>query len=147
MNERLYKMTISLNVLDHLGIGLYSNPAAVLSEIVANAWDADATQVTIDFNSEQKTITVTDNGIGMNYWDVNNKFLMVGYRKRDSLNDGVTESGRLPMRRKGIGKLSVFSIAEEVEVHTVKGASRNALKMRVADIQETIRRAGAAQED
>ncbi len=147
MNERLYKMTISLNVLDHLGIGLYSNPAAVLSEIVANAWDADATQVTIDFNSEQKTITVTDNGIGMNYWDVNNKFLMVGYRKRDSLNDGVTESGRLPMGRKGIGKLSVFSIAEEVEVHTVKGASRNALKMRVADIQETIRRAGAAQED
>ena len=35
-----YRMTVSLNVLNHLGIGLYSNIPAVLSELVANAWDA-----------------------------------------------------------------------------------------------------------
>jgi len=33
-------MTIDLNVLNHLGIKLYSSIPAVLSEAVANAWDA-----------------------------------------------------------------------------------------------------------
>ena len=33
-----YKMTVDLNILDHLGINLYSNIAAVLTEAVANAW-------------------------------------------------------------------------------------------------------------
>ena len=42
-----YKMTVDLNVLDHLGINLYSNIAAVLTEAVANAWDADAENVEI----------------------------------------------------------------------------------------------------
>jgi hypothetical protein len=42
-----YRMTVDLNVLDHLGINLYSNIAAVLTEAVANAWDADAVNVEI----------------------------------------------------------------------------------------------------
>ena len=40
-------MTVDLNVLDHLAINLYSNIAAVLTEAVANAWDADAETVDI----------------------------------------------------------------------------------------------------
>ncbi|HHY01814.1 MAG TPA: hypothetical protein GX686_02960 [Paracoccus sp.] len=41
-------MPCSLNALEHPGINLYSNIPAVLSEIVADAWDADAENVTID---------------------------------------------------------------------------------------------------
>ena len=37
-----YRMTMDLNFLDHLGIDLYSNNTAVLTEAVATAWDADA---------------------------------------------------------------------------------------------------------
>ena len=40
-SEHPYEMTVDLNVLKHLGINLYSNIAAVLTEVVANAWDAD----------------------------------------------------------------------------------------------------------
>ena len=40
-NEK-YKLSISLNVLESLGINLYSSTPAVLSEAIANAWDADA---------------------------------------------------------------------------------------------------------
>jgi HSP90 family molecular chaperone len=40
-----YTMTVDLSVLESLGINLYSNAAAVLSELVANAYDADATLV------------------------------------------------------------------------------------------------------
>jgi hypothetical protein len=46
--EKPFELKISLNVLEHLGINLYSNVPSVLSEIVANAWDADATQVRVE---------------------------------------------------------------------------------------------------
>ena len=75
-------MTLSLNVLNHLGINLYSNVAAVLSEVVANAWDADATLVEIDIDKSAGRITITDNGIGMTTKEVNDRFLTVGYQRR-----------------------------------------------------------------
>ena len=40
-------MSIDFNVLNHLGINLYTNIPAVLSEVVANSYDADATNVDI----------------------------------------------------------------------------------------------------
>ena len=59
-----YEMTISLNVLTHLGFGLYSNIAAVLSEVVANSWDADARQVCISIDTENEIVTIQDDGHG-----------------------------------------------------------------------------------
>lgn len=67
-----YNMRISLNVLQHLGIGLYSSFPAVLSEIVANAWDADATEVKINIDRENKQIIIIDNGHGMCIEDFKN---------------------------------------------------------------------------
>ena len=43
-----YTMSLDLNVLNHLGLNLYSNTPAVLSEVVANSYDADALEVKID---------------------------------------------------------------------------------------------------
>ena len=48
----IYKMTLSLNVYKHLGVGLYSNVPSVLSEVIANAWDADAEHVEIRVDVE-----------------------------------------------------------------------------------------------
>jgi HSP90 family molecular chaperone len=117
-----YKMTIALNVLEHLGENLYSSTPAVLAEAVANAWDANARRVAIDVDKDAQRITITDDGDGMDLADVNNKFLMVGYHRRESGdNDAVTNRlGRHVMGRKGIGKLSLFAIAQTIDVHTVR---------------------------
>ena len=40
-----FEIKIDLNVLNHLGMSLYSNTPAVLTEIISNAWDADAQNV------------------------------------------------------------------------------------------------------
>src|SRR5580704_12351607 len=102
MPNSKYKMTLSLNVLNHLGINLYSNVSAVLSEVVANAWDADAEKVKIKIT--QDAITITDTGHGMNLSDVNEKFLTVGYRRRDQMDGRITPIyKRAVMGRKGIG--------------------------------------------
>lgn len=88
MSEPKFQMSINLQVLNHLGLNLYSNTSAVLSEVVANAWDADAKEVHISIDSD--SITIIDNGTGMDLSDINNKYLTVGYQKR-------SESGLSPI--------------------------------------------------
>jgi hypothetical protein len=132
-----YQMTVDLNVLDHLGINLYSNVAAVLTEVVANAWDADASEVKILFDLEKNTVLIEDNGIGMSVQDMNEKYLKVGYRRREA---GLVKSpkGRPVMGRKGLGKLSLFSIADTVEVQSCKGTEKHGLRMHAEGIRRAM---------
>jgi hypothetical protein len=135
MSEHKYEMSITLNVLNHLGINLYSNVPAVLSEVVANSWDADASHVNIEI--EAKSITITDDGDGMDEVDINKKYLTVGYKKRDDTK--VTAIHNRPvMGRKGIGKLSLFSIADTIEIHTVKKGKKSGFKMYSDKIKSQI---------
>ncbi len=137
MNEpRKLVMTISLNALEHLGINLYSNIPAVLSEVVANAWDADAKKVSVTIDKMAETIVIEDDGTGMDRDGVIDRFLTVGYKRRDELG-GTTALGREPMGRKGIGKLSIFSIAQLAEVYTALKGDRTAFRMD----REVIRKA------
>lgn len=131
-----FTMSISLNALRHLGIGLYSNVPAVLSELVANAWDADSSVVDIHVRIDDGVIEVIDNGCGMTEEDLNNRFLRVGYQRREEGTK--TVNGRPVMGRKGIGKLSVFSIARIVEVHTAKAGSAHAFRMDRKEIEARI---------
>ena len=135
-NAPKFTMTLSLNVLNHLGIGLYSNIPAVLSELVANAWDADARTVEIDIDRDRGTITVEDTGDGMTVSEINERFLKVGFRRRE--RGATTAGGRRVMGRKGIGKLSSFSIAQIVEVHTIRNGQASALSMDRSKIKELM---------
>ena len=133
-----YRMSIGLNVLQHLGLSLYSNTPSVLSEVIANAWDADATEVRVKFSFDDQTITVTDNGIGMDITDINEKYLYVGYQKRTHRKFR-TPAGRKPMGRKGIGKLSLFSIASKFVVYSLKiGGNKEAFLMDAKEIKKAI---------
>ena len=132
------EMRLSLNILEHLGLNLYSHVPAVLSEAVANAWDADATQVHIDIDAAAGCIEIRDNGLGMTRDEVQDRFLVMGFQRRVKM-PGSTPRGRDPMGRKGIGKLSLFSIAHRVEVHTLKtGAPPCAFLMEVEEIRRQI---------
>lgn len=134
--EETYTLTIDLNVLEHLGINLYSNVPAVLTEVVANAWDANSTQVDIVVDKELNFISIEDNGFGMTVDDINNKFLRVGYKKRSGDIDlSPAPFSRPVMGRKGVGKLAPFSIADIIEVYSTCNGVRSALSMNVKDIK------------
>ena len=138
----IYRMTVDLNVLDHLGINLYSNIAAVLTEAVANAWDADAKVVEITINRKEDCIEIVDDGVGMNVADMNDKYLRVGYRRRDEdkAHGKTTAEGRRVMGRKGLGKLSLFSIANLIEVQSAKDGQSHGLRMSVDGIHKSVAR-------
>ena len=140
-----YELQIDLNVLNHLGLNLYSNVPAVLAELIANAWDADATRVDVFVKQDEdanKRIVLKDNGCGMNDGDLREKFLKVGYQCRgEGSRDRTQGKNRPVMGRKGIGKLSVFSIAQEIQIITKKKDTNPlAIKLDVQKIQEAIKK-------
>lgn len=113
-----YTLNLKLSVLRLLGPNLYGNVPAVLSELVANAWDADATRVDIKIDRSKSEIEIEDNGLGISRSDINDRYLSVGYEKRKDEGHRFTPRGRHVMGRKGIGKLAIFSIAEVAEIHS-----------------------------
>ena len=110
-----FTLDVDMNVLNHLGIGLYSSTPAVVTEIISNAWDADATEVRISISEDR--IIVLDDGHGMTAYELANQFLKVGYARREHGNGARSEHFNRPvMGRKGIGKLAMFSLANEIEI-------------------------------
>lgn len=109
------------STIEHLGIKMYSQLPQALAELVANAYDADASEVRIDLydnDVENKKIVVTDNGIGMSFEDVKDKFLVIGRKRRETDSKRLTDKGRVITGRKGIGKLALFGLGNNIEIKT-----------------------------
>ncbi|GAH59232.1 unnamed protein product, partial [marine sediment metagenome] len=68
---------------------------------------------------------------------MNGKYLTVGYEKRTIEGDNTNE-GRPLMGRKGIGKLSLFSIANIIRVESLKDGEKHGLEMSAEKIKEEI---------
>lgn len=141
-------MSVDMSVLESLGINLYSNAAAVISELVANSWDADANRVTIDWKHDNQLVIISDDGCGMTPTQVNERFLTTGYQKRVVEGCSSAKFNRPYMGRKGIGKLSIFSIANTANIYSVTTtiangeeiiASEAGLKIEVSDLRTKIR--------
>jgi hypothetical protein len=141
--ERPYELTISRLTVDKLGVKLYDKASAVVAELIANCYDADAENVTVRLplntllargvkESERKVkpveqpedfgyvIEVDDDGHGMTPDEAIDFYLQVGRDRRhdDKLPDGgrSREKKRPVMGRKGIGKLAPFGICRQIEV-------------------------------
>ncbi len=133
MSTNPYVMTISRMTVDKLGVKLYDRVSAVIAELVANSYDADATEVIIEApmgaylatvrGDAGYKVIVRDNGTGMEPDVVNPYYLKVGgERRKDPKRGNVSEKfKRRVMGRKGVGKLAPFGICNTIEVLTAGG--------------------------
>lgn len=137
--EHKLELKFDPNTIEHLGISLYSKLPSVLSELISNSWDADADKVTIKFydKTDIKEIVYTDDGIGMTFDELNDKFLLIGRNRRKEVAERKTEKGRLVIGKKGLGKLSVFGICNVIEVKSIKNGVLNHFKMNLDDIKSS----------
>lgn len=139
--KKPFELKIALDTLRHLGINLYSSLPPVLSELVANSYDARARTVRIYCSDDQ--VIIEDDGIGMSRVDMQEKYLIIGRDRRveenkdDLYPDWPVRSK--PMGRKGIGKLSMFSIANEVKIFSIKDGEKVAIRMLKSDIERTAK--------
>lgn len=127
-----YEMVISRTTIDKLGIKLYDKVSAVVAELIANAYDADAEEVVVEaplgiylaskaggeITDLGHEIRIRDDGHGMTPKEVQDFYLQVGKDRRANPNWGAEsrEKHRPVMGRKGIGKLAPFGICKELEV-------------------------------
>lgn len=112
-------------IVRHLGLQNYKGSVPALAELIANAWDADASEVHVKIPlgvsiTLGHTIVIKDNGIGMSFNDCDNKYLVIGRNRRVAENIDTSPGGRPLMAHKGLGKLAGFGIAYIVEVKTVR---------------------------
>lgn len=109
-------------IVDQLAGQTYQSPIAALAEMVANGWDADAEVVDVSLPTNLDPgaeIVVLDDGVGMTFEEVQERYLEVGYNRRKDDPTATTERGRPLMGRKGIGKFAGFGIANRLTVDTV----------------------------
>lgn len=123
MPSRILKMKVAGRFIDLLGHQMYGGLVPSVSEFIANAWDADAPKVELTIPDDPKVdnaeIVIKDFGEGMTFEEINDFYLNIGYERRKTKGE-ITNSGRLVMGRKGIGKLAGFGIAEEIVIRSVK---------------------------
>lgn len=118
--------SITPRVIAHLGEDLIKNDSIALLELVKNAYDANASECTIDFlvDTENKLskITIIDNGIGMDTDTIKNAYLVIGtdYKKKELSNKLKNNkySGRYPLGEKGIGRLGVHKLGNKIYIYT-----------------------------
>jgi len=136
MSEKLV-LKFDPNTIEHLGISLYSKLPSVLSELISNSWDADATKVNIEFTDKDDTkeIIYSDDGEGMSFDELNNSYLVIGRNRRIDTSKETTNKGRKIIGKKGLGKLSVFGICDIVEVISVKNGLKTHFIMNLSKIK------------
>ncbi len=121
-----FYMDFDVSTIKHLGLQMYSTLPPVVGELIANAWDANATSVQITIpetpiDELTSEIVIVDNGIGMSDGDIRRRYLIVGRDRREQEGADRTSApfDRPIMGRKGIGKFSAFGIAKEIEIESV----------------------------
>src|SRR5689334_15764389 len=125
-NDGKLKFSIDTSLLFELGERLVTKPSIALAELVKNAYDADATKVTVTFSKITEPdgiIIVEDNGHGMTFEEIQNNWMRIATTgKRDIPVSriycrpltGAKGIGRLASRRLG-NKLLLQSVAKRLD--------------------------------
>lgn len=126
--EEKLQLRFDPRTIEHLGIKMYSRLPYALAELVANAYDAGADTVDIklyDNDISDKRIIISDDGDGMSFQEVNENFLIIGRKRRDTDERRENSKGRKITGKKGVGKLALFGIGQTIKIETTKAGEKN----------------------
>ena len=99
---------------------------AALFELVANAWDAGAKNVRINWPAEsEEPFWVEDDGIGMTRAEFERRWMVMDYSRQKHQGSEIlfpdgSATARRPYGRNGRGRHAMFCFASHYEVRTIK---------------------------
>lgn len=123
--ENSLQFKISSALKDLVGKDLITNDNVAIFELVKNSYDAYANHVIITFSEDK--ITIADNGKGMSYSDLINKWLFLGFSAKkdgsEDFDDEKQKSYRDKIKRyyagaKGIGRFSCDRLGRFLTITT-----------------------------
>ena len=142
-SKKLLSFTLDQNSILQLLVGhtLYNDSSVVLRELVQNGLDAvklqneierrDKKEITngkiiVTWNEFDRILTFEDNGTGMTVDDIENYLLKVGTSKYSSPNFREKHPDFVSISRFGIGILTCFLVANDIEIMTCASENNEA---------------------
>ena len=118
------RFTVDTHLFRELGELLVGRDSTALIELIKNAYDADATRVSVYGqrldSPEHGAIVVTDDGVGMTEEQFTSGFLRVASRFKDQGDRRSLRYGRRYTGVKGIGRLAAHKLARMLEIESVR---------------------------
>lgn len=141
LHGKLLHFDIDASIIFQLGDQLITDDIQAIVELIKNSYDADASyaNVTIDtesgpgegfnYSNAKGCIVIEDDGAGMDLETIRNGWLFISRSaKRDfKAQRRVTSRGRTPLGDKGLGRLGVQKLGENVEIITRTAGANAAL--------------------
>lgn len=110
-----------------IGGELVSDEVVAVTELVKNAYDADARTVRLDFidvASGGGQIVISDDGYGMTLQDVADYWMQPGGTSKGGARQHKSASGRRVLGAKGIGRFAVDKLGSQLTLSTCKKGQR-----------------------
>lgn len=114
------RFTVDAGHIQRLGVELVGKQGTALSELIKNAYDADATEVELSFSGHGNkggTLKISDNGVGMTDQVIRNSWMRISMT--DKADNPVSPLfGRPRAGKKGIGRFAVQRLGKRLELET-----------------------------
>jgi len=124
---------VDAGLLFQLGEQLVARRSVALSELIKNAYDADATRVDVlleNVTREGGTIIVQDDGLGMTFEQVRDSWMQVATDEK--VREPYSPSGRARTGAKGVGRFAARRLGNRLALVTVadrKDGSREEVRV------------------
>lgn len=113
-----FTWNFDVNVFKLLGSQLISDKFTAIIELVKNSYDANATEVKIDFidshDPSNGKIIIQDNGFGMSKDDIQNKWMKIGTNNKRIIKLSPKPFYRVLLGEKGIGRFAIEKISNHI---------------------------------
>lgn len=128
------RFSVDAGIINRLGLELVGRHETAVSELVKNAYDADALGVKLIFENaweEGGTLTIEDDGLGMTREQLISGFMRLS--SSDKIHNPIsTRYGRYRAGKKGIGRFSTQRLGTKLTVITQTLESDNAISITIA---------------
>jgi signal transduction histidine kinase len=129
--------TVDTHLFRELGEFLVGRPSTALVELIKNAYDADALEVTVYGESlkspDTGRIVITDTGNGMTEEEFKQGFLRVASRLKEEGNRRSPVYGRKYTGAKGVGRLAAHKLARSLRVESIPRATEESCVVATID--------------
>lgn len=135
-NNQTLKWRFDISTFRLIGRDLITDRVTALFELVKNCYDANAQNVGVSFENigvgkKNSVIRVEDDGYGMSFEDIRDKWMVIGTSSKRSHPYSPEPYHRKCVGEKGIGRFAVDKLGDFVSIITKKKGDEKWLKVNI----------------